>query len=194
MVAEARRNFPQAEFRPGDAQALAFDNEHFGAVISNFGMLHFAEPDKAIAETYRVLQSRGRFAFTVWCDPTKGPSYFSLLFGSMQAHANMDAPLPPAPPLFRFSDHDECCRALTAAGFVEPEVSEFAVIWRPKSVDMLLEFVQKCAVRGRMLIDLQPANVRERIYRAIRDGAKRFEHDGKLEIPWPAVLATARKP
>ena len=194
MVAEASRHFPKVEFRQGDAQALPFTDESFGAVISNFGMLHFAEPDKAIAEAYRVLASGGRFAFTVWCDPTKGPSYFSLLFGSMQAHANMDVSLPPAPPLFRFSNHDECCSALTAAGFVELDVSEFAVIWRPTSVDMLLEFIQKCAVRGRMLIDLQHADIRERIYNAIRDGAKQFEHDEKLEIPWPAVLATARKP
>lgn len=58
---------------------------------------------------------------------------------------------------------------------------------------MLLEFIQKCAVRGRMLIDLQTAEVRERIYAAIREGAQQFVHQERLAIPFPAVLATARK-
>ena len=194
MVTEARENYPQVEFHEGDAQALPFDDASFDAVICNFGLLHIAEPERALAEAYRVLAPGGRYAFTVWCAPTKGPSYFSLLFGTIQAHADMTVPMPPAPPLFRFSDQDECRRALTAAGFIDSDVTEFPVMWRPASGDMVLEFVQKCAVRGRMLIDLQTVEVQERIYTALRDGAKQFEHEGRLEIPWPAVLATAHKP
>lgn len=128
MVTEARTNFPHVEFRQVDAHALPFDDGSFDAVICNFGVLHFAEPDKALAEAYRVLIPEGHYAFTVWCAPTKGPSYFSLLFGAIQAHANMEVLLPPAPPLFRFSDHDECRRALSAVGFVDPAVTEFPVM------------------------------------------------------------------
>lgn len=71
---------------------------------------------------------------------------------------------------------------------------DIPVIWHPAEIDMVLAFIEKCAVRGRMLIELQTAEVRERIYNAIRDGARQFEHNGQLDIPWPAVLATARKP
>jgi SAM-dependent methyltransferase len=194
MIEEARRNFPQAAFQEGEAEALDFDDASFDAVICNFGLLHMAEPEKAMAEAYRVLRSGGRYAFTVWCGPDRGPSYFSLLFGAIQAHANMDVPLPPAPPLFRFSDADACRQALMAEGFINPQVTDFAVTWRPASAEMLLEFIQKCAVRGRMLIDLQKSEVRDQIYRAIREGAKQFERHGRLEAPWPAVLVTARKP
>lgn len=55
MVTEAHHNFPRVEFRQGDAHALPFDAGSFDAVICNFGVLHFAEPNTALAEAYRVL-------------------------------------------------------------------------------------------------------------------------------------------
>jgi ubiquinone/menaquinone biosynthesis C-methylase UbiE len=194
MVDEARARFPHVEFRAGEAENLDVDDANFDAVICNFGLLHVAEPEKAMAEAHRVLRPGGRYAFTVWHGPDKGPSYFSLLFGTFQTHANMGVALPPAPLMFRFSDHNECRTTLTGVGFIDPEVTDIPVIWRPTEVDMVLAFVEKCAVRGRMLIELQTPEVRQRIYNALRDGARQFEQKGQLDIPWPAVLATARKP
>src|SRR5262249_26435467 len=66
MLARARAQHPDIEFREGDAEALAFDDASFDAVVMNFGMLHLARPDAAIAEARRVLRAGGRFAFTVW--------------------------------------------------------------------------------------------------------------------------------
>ena len=64
MVAAARRRYPRIEFREGDAENLAFDPASFDAVVCAFGILHIADPDKAIAEAYRVLRPDGRFAFS----------------------------------------------------------------------------------------------------------------------------------
>jgi ubiquinone/menaquinone biosynthesis C-methylase UbiE len=69
MVAEARRRYPKIEFREGDAENLAFDTASFDAVVCAFGILHIADPDRAIAEAFRVLRPDGRFAFTVWAGP-----------------------------------------------------------------------------------------------------------------------------
>jgi ubiquinone/menaquinone biosynthesis C-methylase UbiE len=49
MIAEARQNFPETEFREGDGENLAFDDGSFDAVICAFGLLHMAAPDRAIA-------------------------------------------------------------------------------------------------------------------------------------------------
>src|SRR5438045_4125611 len=54
MVALASRRYPALEFVEGDAEALAFPDSSFDAVAINFGVLHLARPDAALAEAHRV--------------------------------------------------------------------------------------------------------------------------------------------
>jgi hypothetical protein len=49
------------------------------------------------------------------------------------------------------------------------------------------------AVRLEMILSAQTAEARKRIHRAIIEGAARFRVDGKIEIPMPAVLASATR-
>src|SRR3954468_12988985 len=55
MVDEARRRFPGIEFIEGDAEALPFEDKTFDRVVMNFGLLHLAQPEAAIAQAHRVL-------------------------------------------------------------------------------------------------------------------------------------------
>ena len=193
MVAAARRRYPKIDFREGDAEDLAFDPASFDAVVCAFGILHIANPDKAIAEAYRVLRPDGRFAFTVWSGPDRH-DFFAIVLKALEAHSNTQVPLPPAPPIFRFSDPVECRKALTEAGFADPSVVELALKWRAPSIEAILDCLYKSTVRTSMLLERQTPAARDRIHRAIRDNAERFAHDGAYEIAWPAVLAAARKP
>lgn len=193
MVAEARGRFPGLEFREGDAENLAFDAGRFDAVVCAFGLLHIADPDRAIAEAFRVLRHGGRYAFTVWLGLDRH-DFFGLVTDVMKAHANMDVGLPPAPPMFRFSDPVECRRALESAGFRNAAVSELPLVWCVPSAEAVLEFLKKSAVRMGMILDRQTPEVRERVYRAVLEGAERFRRPGGYEVAWPAVLAVAVKP
>ena len=193
MVAEARRRYPTTEFREGDAENLAFEAASFDAVVCAFGLLHIADPDKAIAEAYRVLRLDGRYAFAVWMGPDRH-DFFAIVLKALEAHGNMQVALPPAPPIFRFSDPAECQKALTQAGFVDASVIELALNWRAPSIEAILDFVYKGTVRTSMVLERQTPDARERIHRAIHQGAERFAHSGAYEIAWPAALAVARKP
>lgn len=193
MIAEALRRYPKIEFREGDAENLAFDAESFDAVVCAFGLLHLADPDRAIAEAHRVLRPDGRFAFTVWSGPDRH-DFFALVLNAIQTHGDMQVALPPAPPIFRFSDPAECRVALTRAGFVDPSVVELGLRWRAPSFEAILDCIYRSTVRTAMVLERQTPEALDRIHRAIRENAERFAHAGVYDIAWPAVLASARKP
>ena len=146
MVAMASRGYPELEFHVGDAERLDVPANSFDAVVMNFGMLHLARPDDAIAEAFRVLRPGGRYAFTVWDIPERTAG-FSIILESIQMHGSMDVPLPPGPPFFRFSDPDESKRTLTAAGFVNAQTLQVPQIWKIDSGEELLTTFQTAAVR-----------------------------------------------
>ncbi len=193
QVAAARRHYPRASFQEGDAEALGFDDGSFDAVVSNFGMLHFAEPERAIAEAHRVLDAGGRFGFTVWSVPEKAIG-FRVILGAVQAHGDMDAPLPPGPSFFRFSEAAECRRCLAEAGFAAIEVAEVPMTWTLPSAAALLRAAYEGTVRTLALLEAQSPDARAAIDAAMAAAAQAYATaDGRLEIPMSAVLATARK-
>lgn len=193
MVAVASKKFPDAEFREGDGESLPFDDGSFDAVICLFGLLHMPEPEKAITEAYRVLLPGGRYAFTVWATP-ETHEFFAVVMAAIQAHGDMEVPLPPAPPIFRFSDPDECENVLAAAGFADINVQTIPLVWRGSSGRECLDLIYNSSVRTAMLLEHQAPEALERTHRAIIDGAEKFKKGDGIEMAWPAVLASATKP
>src|SRR4029077_16729525 len=111
MVDFARREHPTLTFELGDAEAVRFADGSFDAVLINFGVLHLARPDAALAEAWRVLRPGGRCAFTVWAKPEISVG-FGILLRASERLGRMDVPLPEGPPFFRFSDGDESIRSM----------------------------------------------------------------------------------
>src|SRR5208283_343598 len=99
----------------------------FDAVVCGFGVLHLPEPERALGEAFRVLRPGARYAWTVWCGPEK-----ALLSGIAQAaiaaHADLNVPLPPAPPRDQFGDAAAARAALERAGFVDVRSEELPLM------------------------------------------------------------------
>lgn len=193
MVAEAQRRYPQAEFRDGDAEALPFEDASFDIVACTFGLLHLPEPDKAIAEAFRVLAPGGRYAFTVWCTPDRA-ELLGLALQAVAAHADTSVALPAAPPMFQFADESFARAALERAGFRDVAKDEIPIRYQGNAAEELLDWFQKSTVRATALVRLQTPEVRTRIENAIVSGALRYLVSGRIEIPCPAILYVARKP
>ena len=93
MLAVAARKAPQIEWRQGRAEALAFDNGSFDAVVSQFGLMYFEDRQVALREMMRVLRPGGHFAVAVWDSLENSPGYKALtdlllrLFGEEAANA-----------------------------------------------------------------------------------------------------------
>jgi SAM-dependent methyltransferase len=193
MVALARRLHPDLEFREGDAEALPFPDRSFDAVVNNFGMLHLGRPERALAEAHRVLRPGGRVGFTVWAPPDAAVA-FGIVLDAIGRHGRLDAPIPPGPPFFRFSDPAECRRALRGAGFADPDVARVAQVWRFPSLDALMDVMEGSTVRTAALLRAQAPAARDAIRREVREAVRAYQRGEGVELPMPAVLASAARP
>jgi ubiquinone/menaquinone biosynthesis C-methylase UbiE len=189
MVDEARRRHPGVEFREGDAEQLSIPDSSFDAVVMNFGMLHLGRPERALAEAHRVLRPGGRVAFTVWDTPDKAIG-FGIVIGAIQKYGDLNVPIPPGPPFFRFSDPAEARRALNESGFTNFTVSEVPQVWHLESTDALFEVMYHGSVRNAALLRAQKPEVLEAIRAEIRRGVE--AHNNELQMP--AILSAGEKP
>jgi SAM-dependent methyltransferase len=193
MLTLARARCPDAAFHDGDAENLPFEAGRFDAVVCSLGFPHFPNPERAIAEAFRVLTSGGRYAFTCWTPPARNP-FMHLILGSVQRHGTMDVDLPPGPSLFRFGDPTAGERALRTGGFVTVSVTEPPMVWPFVAPEEVVPGVVASTARLGPLLAMQSAEQRRNIEHAIIEGARTYATGGGVEIPTAVVLAVACKP
>ncbi len=194
MLERASVNYPDVSFTQGDAEDLSYPEASFDAVVCSFGLLHFQNADGAISEAHRVLRKGGKYAFTSWCSPDQGCDFMKLVFGSIQAHGRLDVDLPPAPPMFRFADPDECVSAVESVGFSKPEVSRLELKWTANRPEEIIELIYKSVVRAPMVLEAQTPEAQDRIHDAIMTGAEAYRTENGIELAFPAAMTVAMKP
>ena len=190
QIAIARGLNPGIAFEEGDAENLDFADASFDAVVMNFGLLHFPNPERALAEAHRVLAPGGRLAFTVWAPPERAPP-FAILMGSIEEHGTLEVDLPPGPPMFRFADPDEARRVLEGTGFANMESREVELTLRLGAPDDLFDFFREGGIRSAGLLDGQTPAARDAIRATMRDKTAAYADANGVEMPMPCVLTSA---
>jgi SAM-dependent methyltransferase len=66
MLAVANEIAPAVTWQQGVAESLPFPDQSFDVVVSQFGLMFFADRQKALREILRVLTTDGRLTVVVW--------------------------------------------------------------------------------------------------------------------------------
>ncbi|MFC0398322.1 class I SAM-dependent methyltransferase [Paraburkholderia rhizosphaerae] len=193
MIDEATLAYPGVEFRRGSADALPFADRSFDAVGISFGLLHFADPDKALAEAFRVLCSGGKIGFTVWSTPDRAVG-FGFVLKAVETYGRLDVPLPPGPPFARFSDWAECERTLRAVGFIDPQISEVSQTLQTRAPETAFHMMLHGGVRMGAMLKAQTAQALASIEKSVLEQCAPYRNGDDIRVPMPCVLACATKP
>ncbi|MEA2896646.1 MAG: hypothetical protein QOJ84_2261 [Bradyrhizobium sp.] len=192
MVDQARHRFAGTRFEVADAEHLPYTDACFDAVTCAFGMLHFPRPGKAMTEAHRVLRPNGRFAFTVWCGPTKA-KVLTLIGDAVQRHVDGSVTLPAGPGLFALSDPWILTALMEAAKFTDVSIEELPCFYAPATPNDMFEMMRKSMVRATYVYERQSEEVQQRIERAIKDEAASALAASHGKLPCPAFLVSGTK-
>ena len=120
--------------------------------------------------------------------------YFPSVIDAIGRYGKTDVGLPPSPPFFRFGDPQEAERVLRGAGFVDVQTRTIDLIWEPTRTEDLVEWIYKCGVRTTMMLERQTPEVRDSIHTATMQSGEARRRNGTLRVPFPASIASARRP
>jgi ubiquinone/menaquinone biosynthesis C-methylase UbiE len=193
QVRLARQRYPNIRFEQANAEALPFEAESFESAVNAFGLCHLPDPDLALRETFRVLKSGGRVAFSVWDTPDRVVG-FGALYAAIRSHGSMDVGLPTGPNFFLFSDAEHSIKALRSVGFESPTVRHVPQVWRVSDPDRLFAMVATGTVRAAATLRGQDPRAREAIREAVRRTISAYRSGEEYAVPMPAVVAAAVKP
>ena len=137
MLAVARRHAPDVDWRRGTAESLPFDARSFDAVVSQFGLMFFADRTQAVREMMRVLAPGGRLAVAVWDSLERNPAYAAEvdLLTRVAGRAPADALRAP----FMLGDRQVLAKIFEDAGVRPFEVATHAGTARFPSIRVVVE-------------------------------------------------------
>lgn len=190
-VARARAAGTDIAFLEADAAAYPFRPEH-DLVFSRFGVMFFAEPERAFANLRTAAAAGGRLAFVCW-RPADENGWVTVPMGAARALAPDVGPPPPGVPgPFAFGDRDRLHGILERAGWqqIAIERGDHAMILGSTAE----EAAHAALVVGplaRSIADLAP-DTRARILERLVEAMAPFATPDGVALPTSCWLVSAR--
>ncbi|MGD0665808.1 MAG: class I SAM-dependent methyltransferase [Rhabdochlamydiaceae bacterium] len=192
MIPKAKAFFPEINFQVMDAEELLFNDLSFDVALMNFGILHFAHPEQAIKEVFRVLKPGGTFLFTMWNTPAKSKA-FECILSALKEEGDLNVPLPEGPDFFKFSDPEVSRDVISQMGFSKVEFKELDLVWVLDSPKELFQAFYRGGIRIGGVLRAQTPDAICRIIESLERKTRGFQKNGRLEIPVSVLMYKAEK-
>jgi len=173
-----------------DAQALAFKDESFDAVLCQLGLMFLPDARRALREWTRVLRSGGHLAVCVWGTPNRVP-LFGILMDELSCHLpdQRDVLYQPS----ALADADVLERLLAGAGLKAIRVTRETRVHQFMSFDEYWQPFEAGGGRHGQLYMRLPVPVRRTVRDAVRQRMEAFFVDGCLKMEADAFLAAGER-
>ena len=181
------------EFVERDAEQLEFDEATFDAVVSRAGLMFLPDVAGTLGRLHTFLKPGGRIVASVW-GPLPKVQYlagFPIVFQELQ--------LPPPPPgrpgVVALSDADELAALVEGADFRDVETGTIISSFETETPEEFTQFMSDLAPRSITgLIDSQPGEVRERLWRKVTAVWTQFlDDDGRVRTRDEAIWVVGTK-
>jgi len=173
-----------------DAQALAFKDESFDAVLCQLGLMFLPDARRALREWTRVLRSAGHLAVCVWATPDRVP-LFGILMDELSCHLpdQRDVLYQPS----ALADADVLERLLAGAGLKAIRVTRETRVHQFTSFDEYWQPFEAGGGRHGQLYMRLPVPVRRTVRDAVRQRMEAFFVDGCLRMEADAFVAAGER-
>jgi len=195
-IAEGRarsRNLSNFTIQQADAHQLPFPGNTFDLATSRFGVMFFADVEKALTELRRVLTRGARACFAAW-GPFDQP-YWSSTMGVVLAHVGGPLLEPNGPNPFRFAQPGSLSAGLRLAGFKDIHEETRTVPWTwPGTPEEVWEQAKAVAAPFRPLLARVPKAEWEKVDREVGVAIQKCVKDGEIRFGATIVLASGTNP
>lgn len=181
------------EFRETDMESLDVPESSFDAALCRWGLMFLPDLGVALARLRAALVPDGRFAASVWSEPSK-TAMFSVTMGVMQSMLQLQPPPPGTPTLFDLAEPGVLEEALRNAGFSGIQTERRTVTFEWPSVDVFVQFSHEVNAPLRAELARLSGERRSEVLRAIAQAAQQYaDQEGTVRMPNETILVAAQR-
>jgi ubiquinone/menaquinone biosynthesis C-methylase UbiE len=177
-------------FEVMDAENLTLDDNSFDIAFISFGLMHFPEPEKALAEVLRVLKPGGKLAVAVWGQEDE-VEFLKLALAVLVR--NFPPPKVERPSMFRFGTPTLLTHLLETSGF--GQVTTDKVILRETVTDAKDYWTKFLDVAGITTVALakQPPEVMAKLEADTVADLEQYRKGDNIELSSAVMLGVGVK-
>ncbi len=175
-----------------DVSKMPFPDNHFDALMARFGFMFFPDMQKAANEMARIVKPGAKISTSVWGMPEKN-AWATVILGTINQMMQIP-PLPDgAPGLFRCAKPGMMKDIFEKAGLKNVSEKEVSGTNSFDSAEHYWEFMNDIAAPVVSALSKADEEMKTKIRSAALEKAQKFSSNGKISLPWCAVVIAGEK-